>query len=72
MAQYNLGRLYYLGQGVAESLVYAYMWANYTSSNGFEMGEELAWIIAELMTPSQVEEAQQLANKCLGKNYKGC
>ena len=72
MAQYNLGRLYCLGQGVAESLVYAFMWANYVSSNGFEMDEELTWIIAELMTPSKVEEALQLAKECLGKNYKGC
>ena len=46
MAQYNLGRLYYLGQGVAESLVYAYMWANYASSNGFEMDEELISILS--------------------------
>ena len=72
IAQYNLGRLYYLGQGVSENLAYAHMWANHASANGFEMGEELRGLLAELMTPTQVEEAHRLAIECLGKNYKGC
>jgi len=68
IAQYNLARLYYLGQGVKENLAYAHMWANHASSNGFEMGEELKG----LLSPSQIEKAQNLANECLKKAYQGC
>ncbi|MGB0169740.1 MAG: tetratricopeptide repeat protein [Paracoccaceae bacterium] len=72
IAQYNLARLYYLGQGVKENLAYAHMWANHASSNGFEMGEELKGLLTELMSPSQIEKAQNLANECLKKAYQGC
>ena len=72
IAQYNLARLYYLGQGVKENLAYAHMWANHASSNGFEMGEELKGLLTELMSPSQIEKARNLANECLKKAYQGC
>ena len=72
MAQYNLGRLYYLGQGVPENFVYAYMWANQASSQGFDMGEELKGLLSELMTSSQIEMAKKLEKKCFNKNFEGC
>ena len=72
LAQYNLGRLYYLGQGVTENIVYAHMWANQSSSNGFRMGEELTELLTELMSPAQIKEARRLENECVNKNYKGC
>ena len=72
LAQYNLGRLYYLGIGVRENMVYAHMWINLASSNGFEMGEKLNGLLKELMTSSQIEEAQRLAKECTRKNYKNC
>ena len=71
-AQYNLGRLYYLGNGVRENMVYAHMWVNLASSNEFEMAKQLMELITELMTPSQIEEAERLARECVKKNYKGC
>ena len=71
-AQYNLGRLYYLGQGVTANMVYAHMWTNLASSNGFDMSKNLRGLITELMTPSQIERAQELARKCIKKNYKEC
>lgn len=72
IAQYNLARLYYLGQGVKENLAYAHMWANHASSNGFEMGEELKGLLTELMSASQIKEARSLASECLKKTYKDC
>lgn len=72
IAQYNLARLYYLGQGIKENLAYAHMWANHASSNGFEMAEKLKGLLTELMSPSQIKEARNLANECLKKAYKGC
>ena len=71
-AQYNLGVMYTLGQGVIQDSVYAHMWANIASSNGLEKARETRDIIAERMTPSQIEEAQKLARKCVAKKYKGC
>ncbi|MFL2801195.1 MAG: hypothetical protein ACJ0DD_00310 [Paracoccaceae bacterium] len=47
------------------------MWVNCASLNGFEMAEELNKLLTELMTPSQIEEAQRLSRKCVRKNYKG-
>ena len=72
LAQYNLGRLYYLGNGVKENMVYAHMWVNLASLNGFEMAEEINELLAEIMTPSQIEDAEKLARECVKKNYKGC
>ena len=72
LAQYNLGRLYYLGNGVKENMVYAHMWVNLASLNGFEMVEKINELLIEIMTPSQIQEAQKLAIECVKKNYKGC
>ena len=72
LAQYNLGRLYYLGKGVPENLVYAHMWAKHASSNGFEMGTELTELLTELMTENQINEANRLGKECEIKRYKGC
>ena len=72
LAQYNLGRLYYLGKGVPESLVYAHMWAKHASLNGFEMGTELKVLLTELMTENQINEANKLGKECRIKKYKGC
>jgi len=47
LAQYNLGRLYFLGKGVSENRIYAHMWATLAASNGFIMGEELTELLTE-------------------------
>ena len=60
LAQYNLGRLYYLGNGVKEDMVYAHM-DQLAYLNGFEMVEEINELLTEIMTPSQIQEAQKLA-----------
>ena len=71
-AQLNLGLMYGLGNGVLQDSVYAHMWANIASANGDENGGKLRDLIAEKMTPSQLEKAQDLARECVAKNYKGC
>ena len=64
-AQVNLGFMYAYGEGVIEDIVYAHMWANISASNGDKNGKELKDLLTELMTPSQIEEAQRLAKECL-------
>ena len=72
-AQYNLGVMYALGQGVIEDKVYAHMWANIANSNGHENGKKLMeFLLEQGITPSQIEKAQDLARECVKKNYKGC
>ena len=71
-AQYNLGVMYALGEGVIKDYVYAHMWGNIASMNGNDKGETLRGYVAEKMTSSQIEEAQRLARECVKKNYKGC
>ena len=41
LAQYNLARLYFLGNGVKTNMIYSLMWVNLASSNGFGMVENL-------------------------------
>ena len=71
-AQSNLGVMYYSGQGVPQDFVYAHMWGNIASSNGIEDGAKLRDLVANQMTPSQLEKAQDLARACVAKEYKGC
>ena len=71
-AQLNLGLMYGLGNGVLQDSVYAHMWANIASANGDENGGKLRDLIAEKMTPSQLEKAQDLARECVAKSYKNC
>ena len=71
-AQTNLGVMYAKGDGVIADKVYAHMWGNIGSSNGNENGGKLRDIVSKEMTSSQLEKAQDLARKCVAKNYKGC
>ena len=53
-------------------MVYAHMWVNLASLNGFEMVEEISELLIEIMNPSQIQEAKKLARECVKKNYRGC
>ena len=72
LAQYNLGRLYYLGNGVKEDLVYAHMWFDLATLNGFEEAAQLRKLLAEQMTDSQIKDTLKMTKKCITKQYKGC
>ncbi len=64
-AQNNLGLMYDDGQGVPQDYVEAHMWYNLAAS-GLPPGEDRAKnqdIVAKLMTPAQISEAQRLASE---------
>jgi len=64
-AQNNLGLMYDDGQGVPQDYVEAHMWYNLAAS-GLPPGEDRAKnrdIVAKLMTPAQIAEAQRLASE---------
>ena len=69
-AQYNLGAMYGNGTGVVQDFIYAHMWWNIAASNGVDKGNKKK--VEELMTTSDISEAQRLARECVKKNYKGC
>ncbi len=48
------------------------MWFNIAGSSGDKDAVSIRDIVAERMTPSQLETAQTLARECVRKKYKGC
>jgi hypothetical protein len=62
-AQYSLGWMYYNGKGVAQDYVLAHMWANLAAAQGNEKAVQGRDIVAGLMTPAQIAEAQRMARE---------
>ena len=60
-ARYKLGTMYYNGQGVPQDNVSAYMWWNICASSGERLCVENRDFIEKKMSPSQIEEAQEMA-----------
>jgi TPR repeat protein len=71
-AQGNLGWMYEQGNGVVQDYVTAHMWYNLATAKGFDGATENRNNVAKLMTPAQIDEAQQRAQACLESNYKNC
>jgi TPR repeat protein len=71
-AQTNLGTMFYEGEGVIQDNVYAHMWWNIAASSGNKDAVKKRDIVAEMMTPDQIADAQKLARECVKKNYTGC
>ena len=42
------------------------------ASHGNEKGGKLRDFAAKIMTATQIEKAQELAQECVAKKYKGC
>ena len=61
-AQYDLGVMYYKGEGVPQDYVLAHMWFNLSSSNGYKKSALINRnILEEKMSKQQIEKAQELA-----------
>jgi uncharacterized protein len=62
-AQYNLGVFYDNGLGVPQDHVRALMWLNLSAAQGKEGAATFRDLVARLMTPTQIAEAQKLARE---------
>jgi TPR repeat protein len=62
-AQYNLGVFYDNGLDVPQDQVSAYMWFSLSAAQGKEGAATFRDLIARLMTPEQIAEAQKLARE---------
>ena len=71
-ARYNLGAMYYNGQGVLADFVIAHMWFNIARAIGNEIGADNRAIIAKEITPEDISKAQTMARICMNSNYKQC
>ena len=72
MGQNNLGRMYKNGRGVSQDSLKAHMWGSLAVVNGGTRARALRDEVAKQMTPSQISEAQAMAQRCHASNYKNC
>jgi TPR repeat protein len=75
-AQYKLSVMYVNGDGVSEDYVRGHMWINVAASLASGI-VATTWakkrdLLAEGMTPAQLERAQELARQCQASDYKRC
>ena len=64
--------MYVTGKGVTQDYIRGYMWANIAVLNGIQEALNNRDVAAKQITPQQIEEAQELAKKCITNKYKGC
>ena len=62
MAQSNLGVMYAKGQGVPQDYVQAHKWLNLGATSGDADAVKVRDLVASMMTPAQIAEAQRLAS----------
>ena len=67
-----LGLCYRHGQGVPLDDVLAYLWFSMAVANGDKGAVDIRQQLSNLMTPAQIERAQELSRKCSEQNYKNC
>ncbi|MDA2911492.1 sel1 repeat family protein [Nitrospiraceae bacterium AH_259_D15_M11_P09] len=61
--QTGLGGMYFYGRGVPQDDVLAQMWVNLAAAQGNELARMIRDLLAEMMTPAQLAEAQRLARE---------
>ena len=72
VAQYNLGVMYKKGDGVPQDYVQAHVWFNLAAAKGDKDAVKNRDIVAGKMSPAQIAQAQEMAEKCQASNYKKC
>jgi hypothetical protein len=70
-AQYNLGFMYDEGGGLQQNYVLAHMWYNLAAKQGNKDASKSRNLVAQLMTPVQLGEAQRLAREWKSKSTGG-
>lgn len=62
-AQLNVGLMYEKGNGVPQNYIQAYMWYSLAGASGSAEGLNNRDLIASMMTPTQITEAQRLTRE---------
>ena len=71
-AQFILGVMYDIGDGVPENDIKAHVWYSMAKTSGNEKAKKNLRILKTEMTKDQIAQAQELAAKCYESEYKGC
>jgi len=66
-AQYNLGHMYLLGQGVARDVVQAHFWLNVAATLGNADAQKICFVVENEMSTEQINQALELAREWLDK-----
>ena len=70
-AQYNLGLMYGMGEGVEQNYVTAYGWTSIAATNGHNIAPRFkSQFLEPKMTPAQIAEAGKLVKLLVKKNPK--
>ena len=67
-AQYNLGSMYFNGEGVATDYVKAYVWSAIAAASGKEEARQNRDIAAREMTSSQIADADETVRAWLAEH----
>jgi TPR repeat protein len=70
--QRSLSWMYAKGRGISQDAVKAYMWESLALLNGEAKAGALLDEVAKQLTPSQISQAQALAQTCRASNYQTC
>lgn len=62
-AQYGLGKMYADGSGVAQDYVMSHMWFDIAAEQTYRDASNMRDSVAKIMTPQQIQEAQNLAKE---------
>ncbi len=62
-ALYYLGLMYAKGEGLPQNYVQAHMWFTLAGARGEKRGVKNRELIAQIMTPAEIAEAQKLARE---------
>ena len=71
-AQYSLGIMHDVGEGVLIDYKRAYMWFNLSSYNGGGSANNKMETLADKMSHAQIDKAQDMSRRCLESDYKYC
>lgn len=71
-AQYKVGANYANGYGVNQNLIFSYQWLSLSAVQGDPDAKKAIKVVADLMTPNQITDAQKLSSVCFSNNYIGC
>ena len=72
VSQYNLGLMYNLGIGIDINNKKALMWYNLAHDHNNSYAEYSINKLVLRMTPANISQAQDMAERCLASNYQDC
>lgn len=63
---------YFKGEGVLQDYVTAYMWLTLSAANGQAKSAKYRDLVAQVLSPAEITEAQCRARDCMASAYQDC